>query len=164
MKIIKNTIFKFIITLSITISTTDLLCAQQLEVISPSGNYFSNPNGSVSWTLGEGIIDTYTFPGNVLTQGLHQTQLLITIINEPADPQFDINVYPNPPSEKLIIETSYIENLSYVLYDINGKVLINEKIKDNKTLIHMNTYASAVYFLRVFKNNKEIKSFKVVKQ
>jgi hypothetical protein len=42
------------------------------EVISSSGGYFDNTNASLSWTLGEPVIETLTETNAILTQGFHQ--------------------------------------------------------------------------------------------
>ncbi len=55
-------------------------------VIATSGDYFSTANYSISWTLGETLIETYSVPNQFLTQGFHQPQLLSndTVINDPV--------------------------------------------------------------------------------
>jgi len=42
------------------------------EVISSSGAYFSNTSGSMSWTLGETVTETFSNGSNILTQGFQQ--------------------------------------------------------------------------------------------
>jgi len=52
------------------------------EVISTSGDYFSNASASLSWTLGELATETLTAGNITLTQGFQQTySLQITGIN-----------------------------------------------------------------------------------
>lgn len=42
------------------------------DVIATSGDYFTETNGSITWTLGEIATQTYSSGGNILTQGFQQ--------------------------------------------------------------------------------------------
>ena len=61
------------------------------------------------------------------------------------------------------IENNDNENIMYQLYDINGKLVENKKIKDNETSINMSNLVPATYFLKVMESNKELKIFKIIK-
>ena len=56
-----------------------------------------------------------------------------------------------------------IQSLSYQLYDINGKLLQNNKPKGFETIISMANLKPANYFLKVTDNTKEVKVFKIIK-
>ncbi len=57
-----------------------------------------------------------------------------------------------------------MKNLSYGLFDINGKLLESKKIDANETSIKMNHLMPANYFLKITKEDKEIKTFKTIKK
>ncbi|RLD57998.1 MAG: hypothetical protein DRJ05_08780 [Bacteroidetes bacterium] len=62
------------------------------DVITSSGAYFSNTNGSLSWTLGELATETFSNGGNTLTQGFQQpVSVSITGVN------LDLLVYLEGP-------------------------------------------------------------------
>jgi hypothetical protein len=63
----------------------------------------------------------------------------------------------------LKVENYDKENLSYKLFDANGKLLDNKKVTGNETTISMANLFPAVYFLKVIDNQKEIKTFKIIK-
>jgi hypothetical protein len=63
----------------------------------------------------------------------------------------------------LRIDEFDISDLSYQLYDMQGKLLRNEKITSNQTRIVMSNLAPATYSVKVVQGNKEIKTFKIVK-
>ena len=75
-------------------------------------------------------------------------------------------VYPNPTTNLLMLEVKNysFENLEYQLFDLNGRLIVDEKINAETTTISMEQYPSAVYLLTVVNNNKEIKSFKILKK
>jgi len=47
--------------------------------------------------------------------------------------------------------------------DINGKVLESKILYDSETIIMLNNFASAAYFLKVIRDKKEVKTFKIIK-
>jgi hypothetical protein len=63
----------------------------------------------------------------------------------------------------LLIGEFEISNLSYQLYDINGKILQNEQISGNSMNIATSHLAPANYFVKVMQGNKEVKTFKITK-
>ena len=46
---------------------------------------------------------------------------------------------------------------------MNGKLLQNEKITGNQTSIAMGNLVPANYFVKVIQGNKEVKTFKIIK-
>jgi hypothetical protein len=63
----------------------------------------------------------------------------------------------------LLIGEFEISNLTYQLYDINGKILQNEQITGNSMNIATSNLAPANYFVKVMQGNKEVKTFKITK-
>ena len=57
----------------------------------------------------------------------------------------------------------YASKLSYQLYDMQGKLLQSEKITGNQTSIIMSNLVPANYFVKVIQGNKEVKTFKIIK-
>ena len=99
------------------------------EVIASSGEHFEAGNAQLSWTIGEPMIETYTAGSNMLTQGFHQTELMITSIEEENTPNLQVDVYPNPVRENVNIDLKgNEEELQMDLYDMKGKQLINKQI------------------------------------
>ena len=64
------------------------------EVVANSGEHFSYANGSMSFTLGELLVETVSFPNGILTQGFHQTFDSSSGLTEKNSPIF--SVFPNP--------------------------------------------------------------------
>lgn len=51
------------------------------QVIASSGGFFSNGSGSLSWTLGETMTETFTGGSNQLTQGFQQPEMVKVKLN-----------------------------------------------------------------------------------
>lgn len=142
-----------------------VLLSNAQELISSGGSNLSNTNGSISFSIGELMVETLSDGSNYLTQGFHQPKLSITDISELVDLKFNVLAYPNPTSDvlQLQIESEYAENMNFMLYDVNGRKIIQEKIIDTETSIQLNHLKSGIYILRIFKMDQEIKTFKIIK-
>lgn len=135
------------------------------EVISTSGDFHSTGGHSISWTIGEPVIDTWTAGSTIISQGFQQPILEIVSVYEHPDLSFDINAYPNPTSDFLnvVVTNGDYEKLSYHLFDINGKLLDSNQIDSESTEIMFVQFPAAMYYLRIMHSNSEIKTFKIIK-
>ncbi len=135
------------------------------EVFTTSGDYFSNLSNSLSWTLGECVIDTYTGSSNILTQGFQQSSYLINSLEENLNSEHSIFIYPNPTSGLITIyqESKDTKQLQVDLLDINCKLLYSEMFQ-NDIQLNLSRYTNSQYFIRVKDTNKNsIKTFKLIK-
>ena len=88
------------------------------EVISTAGKTQSNSGYEVSWTLGEPVIKTFSAGNSILTQGFHQSKLIITAIGEISEQNNLISVFPNPTNEFAIVKFNTLpERNKYKLFD-----------------------------------------------
>ena len=138
----------------------------QQQVVSSAGNFNANASGSISWTLGELAVETLTTAGNILTQGFQQSRLTVVGIGDIPALDFEIVVFPNPARDHLIIRTDkeQHENLYYQLYDLSGRIILQDRIRETETTIPVNHLRSAVYLLRIIEGSRQVRAFKVVKQ
>lgn len=139
--------------------------ANAQQVISSSGNALKNSAGSLSFTLGELVIDTKNAGATTITQGFHQTKLTITAINVLREQKISISAFPNPTNDfvNLKIEKGEIRDIGFTLFDLHGKVLSNQKIESTNTEVSFSGYNSGNYLLKVIQKGKEIQTFKIVK-
>lgn len=134
--------------------------AQELSpsLLSTSGDFFTNGSYSISWSLGEIAIETFTQLENILTQGFQQTRLTTTGIQEKPLQKNQIQLYPNPASDKLYISFNSDEVLSYHLeiFDLIGSKKISEKIETNSkiTEIRLNDLEPGTYMLVIKPDGK----------
>ncbi len=142
-----------------------LLGVKAQEVIATSGNYGETANGSLSWTIGEPIVETVSDGTNTLTQGFQQSKLTVTAIDEKEIAGFEINVFPNPASDYLSVEviTDKQKDLEIILFDLNGKIILQKLMTGNKQTVNMQNYSPATYILKVTEGNKEIRTYQIVK-
>jgi len=134
------------------------LNAQQIkqEVIASAGGYNKSQDNSISisWTLGETIIPTFTSQDGtlILTHGFQQ-KLIITTVEENLEDLVDVTIYPNPTSEMINIQfqTSPDKEILVSLLDGSGKLVKTDRIDVammNKT-INMQDLPAGLYYLRL---------------
>lgn len=141
------------------------IAIQAQEVVSTAGSYGETTSGSLSWTVGEPVIETITDGTNTLTQGFQQSKLTVTAINDLKVPGIELSVYPNPTNSFLSIEVKTDKQRDFLLslFDLNGRLILQKKMEGNKQTIKMQNYKPATYILKVTEGNKEIRTYQIVK-
>jgi hypothetical protein len=155
---------KKIILTGILFLMMNMLSAQ--DIVSVSGGEASGIGGSFSYTVGQVFYSTIIASTGSVSQGLQQSIELFTLSNsELTSLTLKAVTYPNPTSDYLVLAISdgNITNLTYVLYDINGRALAQGKCIQSNTQIDMQSLAIGTYVLKVNKNSQEIKTFKIIK-
>lgn len=148
-----------------------LLCTlpvtlQSQEVVTTSGGYAESTSAKVTWTVGEPVTETVIGTNSILTQGFNQGDLIITLVKNPEESGLILKVFPNPANDRVnisVVQTE-IENLRYILTDINGKVLSNNKLQGYETDIPVSDLSPALYLLKIYKGRKEIGVYKIIKK
>lgn len=133
------------------------------EVVSTQGDSYTNASGSIDFTIGEVIINTGTDGTNDLTQGFHQTNWNFLGVEDFA-PSYEATIFPNPTSELLNIKTSTFENVTYTLYDAQGKLVMQDILSAEQTPIQVSQLASGIYLLTLNNQTQNLKTFKLIKQ
>ena len=140
------------------------LIAQQ--VVATAGSSFSATTGSISFTIGESIAQTMSSGDKTLTMGFQQPGITVSIISELKYLGYEITAYPNPVSDELNLRLSRdgLNELQYILCDMNGKVILQKNLEGLITKIPFGQLPSGFYILKITDGVKELKTFKVIKQ
>ena len=141
---------------------------QAQEVIPAAGGNASGSGGSLSFTVGQVAYHTNTGTNGSVEQGVQQPYEIseVTAIEEAKGTGISVTSYPNPTADVITLSITEfdISNLSYRLYDMNGKLLQNEKITGNQTIISLSKLEASTYFVTIIQKNKEVKTFKIIKK
>lgn len=157
---------KLIIIVFLAISLIWAGSIQAQESINVSGGDATGSGGTFSYSIGQVVYLTDIGGTGSVAQGVQHAYEIFTYDIQEAIPDISLTVYPNPTLDFLILQISdyQVNKLSFQLFDINGKLLRNEQIIENKTLINMYGYPTAIYFVHVVnKENKKIQTFKIIK-
>ncbi len=75
------------------------------------------------------------------------------------DAQYDIQLFPNPTKNNLRLSLEGIDVVDIMLFDIQGKVLMQKSGLLNQDMIHLSNYVAGTYFVRIITpvGSKEIR-------
>ncbi len=143
------------------------LSAQSIErtVIGSAGNYQTNAAvGNLHWTVGEISVETYQNT-TVLSQGFHQLyyDLLVTPVSEIPGLEFDVQVYPNPTTGWLNLETDLSGPLDLSVTNLLGQKLLQQHISGPTKSIDLAQFSAGIYLLSVSQNGQHLGTFKIQK-
>lgn len=148
-----------------------ILCAvffsygQQLEVLAPAGEEVQNASHQVSFTMGELVVETAQTETHVLTQGYHQSKLVIIGLDE-ISKEFAFHVYPNPTSEYVILESEQLDQVQSVwMYDIKGSLIQSIQNHQSQQLtVNMQHLSAGTYVLKIrTANESQSFSYQIIK-
>ena len=152
--------------LTITFSFSTVTAQESINAI---GGDASGSGGSVSYSVGQIVYQTHADADGSVAQGVQQPYEISTITGiEETAINLAFSAYPNPTTDYLTLQVDVstelsINLMSYQLYDMNGKLLQNEKIVGNQTRIVMINLLPSTYFVRVMEGIKKVKTFKIIK-
>lgn len=132
------------------------------EVIATQGDSYSNASANIDFTIGEVIINTGTDGTNDLTQGFHQTNWNFLGVEDFA-PNYEAIIFPNPTEDVFNIRTSTFENVTYTLYDAQGKLVMQDILSAEQTPIQVSQLAPGSYSLTLNNATQNLKTFKLIK-
>ena len=131
-----------------------------------SGGNASGTGGKVSYSVGQVVYMTKEEHEGTVSEGVQQPfEISVVTGNAYEDINLYMSAFPNPANNYLIlkIENTKLEDFSYILYDLNGKLIDQRKIVETETKIITSELGRAVYLLNVIDEGITIKTFRVVK-
>lgn len=150
------------------------------NAISPAGGEAVGKGGISSYTFGE-VFYTY-LPGSTISisQGVQQPVqwikyypesktvngfLLLTpeVIEKPL---FTAKLYPNPATDHivLVLDNLIIKDLSYTIYDINGRAIIAGLVQQKQTTIRLLSLTRGSYILSVNQAHSKLTNIIFIKE
>ena len=154
---------------SILILVTTLLLGYSVQAqnsVNSSGGDAIGSGGNVAYSVGQVVYTTNTDTSGTVSQGVQQAYEIFTLeVKEPIR-NISLSVFPNPTVNHLNLQISDYnqEKLSYFLFDLQGKLIKDGKIKAKQTQISTSGLPSATYILYIRNKNKQnLQSFKIIK-
>jgi hypothetical protein len=130
-----------------------------------SGGNASNESGSVSYSVGQVFYLSHESTEGIIHEGLQQPYEIFSVDIQDVTTEFEITLYPNPANTHLTIKTLDFQpnKLSYQLYSLNGQLIDMKEIINEETFLDVDQLNPSSYIIQVLKDNKIIKSFKLIK-
>ena len=133
-------------------------------VIGSAGTFSAFASGSMAWTVGEVMTETYSPAGYFFTQGFHQPDDLNTLA-VPDLPSKTISIYPNPVINNLMIDLSLTNSFYRIeLFDMQGKLVRKELVPSQQLVIPFYELSNGIYLLNIINTETQnINSYKINK-
>ncbi|TKS55408.1 T9SS type A sorting domain-containing protein, partial [Mesohalobacter halotolerans] len=156
-------------TKSILVLVTTLLLGYSVQAqnsVNSSGGDATGSGGTLAYSLGQVVYTINADASGTVSQGVQQAYEIFTLkVKEPIR-NISLSVFPNPTVNHLNLQISDYnqEKLSYFLFDLQGKLIKDGKIKAKQTQISTSGLPSATYILYIRNKNKQnLQSFKIIK-
>ncbi|MES2286900.1 MAG: T9SS type A sorting domain-containing protein [Bacteroidota bacterium] len=123
-----------------------------------SANYVHNGiylNGKTSDYGLPSFLDSYSYPNTMID--------CETEINEVANKNLSIKVYPNPAQQYFNIELPNQQKFNLFVYDITGRKVYENKNAAGSVKVDCSNFNAGIYFVQAV-NEKNILSIKLIKQ
>lgn len=137
------------------------------EAVLCAGGNSSQSTGSVSYSIGQVFSSKAESSDHYMIEGVQQA-FEISVLTEikALATTLDLLVYPNPTSDFLKLKTSdeAYESLSFVLTNVQGQVLQEQKVSQKETKVNLKNYAPGSYFLSIRAEQEAIKTFKIIRK
>lgn len=131
----------------------------QISINSAGGDETSFEN-SFSYSVGQITYSTFTDGTLTFNEGI-QVNLPIIISNINKN-DYQIDCFVTLEFNNIVLNLTDLSlNLIYCLYDINGKIIEQNQIVNNKTNIKIQN--NNLYFISIIYSNKVLKTFKIIK-
>jgi hypothetical protein len=149
----------------LTIATA-FLCVSlysQSNTVSAGGDA-EGDNGSISYSIGQVVYTSAQGSNGNVNQGVQQPYD-VGVVTGIEEAGINLSVFPNPTAGMLTLNVAGEDAslLSYQLFDASGRLIDSNNKLNSTTTVSLETYATGVYTLSVSRNNKQVKSFRVVR-
>ncbi len=132
-----------------------------------SGGTASGSSGTLSYTIGQIDYQTVSGSSGSLSQGVQQPYEIASLdADDYPNIILHMKVYPNPFETQIILSISDFTSayLEYTVYDMQGKLLISNKISTVETSVSLENQQAATYLLQVTDSGQLLKTFIIIKK
>jgi len=124
------------------------------------GDTTENPTHTYMAT---GTYTVYLIVSNECGSDTISQTVTITTLNANLIGMNQLNIYPNPAHDYIMIEISNNQNTKIEMFDITGKCVLTETIINKNSKINMAYLANGFYWLKI-KNNDHINTIPIIKR
>ena len=137
--------------------------AQQTTIA--TGSDAQSATGSVAFSVGQPFYESQESAAGKVNTGVQQPYEIFVLVTNENSIQKNINVYPNPVEDFLIVDfnSEKLAKSSYQLFDGTGRMINKGELKNSKTEVNTSTLSSGLYMLSISSEGKTVKTFKIIK-
>lgn len=134
------------------------------ELITASGDFLEGTLTSLSFSIGECMIEDFSNSNGSLSQGFQQgIEVIIQIEDEKIYP--GITVFPVPATHSITIRMEEdTRELTATILSLDGKTILQENLGLTETTIHLDSTEPGIYILNIEDHSGIfIQSYQIVK-
>ncbi|HNW70831.1 MAG TPA: T9SS type A sorting domain-containing protein [Bacteroidales bacterium] len=75
----------------------------------------------------------------------------------------EINIFPNPATDKISITCQHKQNLSLSVYNVFGALILTKKLSNTKDEIDISNFSKGIYIIKIASSDREVIK-KIVKE
>ena len=129
-----------------------------------SGGDATGTGGSASYSVGQIDYSNQSSATGSTNEGVQQPYELFEFIGLDEHSLITTTLYPNPTNDFVILELeSFIDALSYKLFDQKGRIVLNGSINQTETQLDLENLAPGDYHLTISRQTEQIESIKIIK-
>jgi hypothetical protein len=134
-------------------------------VIISSGTLTEGEDASLSWTIGESLIESYGKDDLLLLQGFQETDDFVVGFEDNAIDDGEVWVYPTSTRTMVNVVFKGETDVTYTgeIVDMSGKVLSIFKLPAYHNVINLEDYSYGVYLLRIILTDNRVTETRIVK-
>jgi hypothetical protein len=146
--------------------STLVLSLNAQEAVTTTGLKTEGPGGTMSYSVGQVNVAQSTGAGGSVLEGVQQPYIIDPTVGlDISNIDLKLATYPNPTSDQIILTAQdlNLENLSYRLHSIEGKVLLSKASIGTNHKINLQPFPANTYMLNIYMDQIIIKSFRIIK-
>ena len=136
------------------------------ETITTTGLSTDGTGGTISYSVGQVNVAQSTGAGGSVLEGVQQPYIIDPTVGlDISNIDLKLATYPNPTSDQIILTAQdlNLENLSFRLHNIEGKVLLSKASIGTNNKINLQPFPANTYMLNIYMDQIIIKSFRIIK-
>jgi hypothetical protein len=145
------------------LSVISMACSAQ-EAVLPSGGDASGIGGSLSYSVGQAAYTILSDGNHTIVQGVQQPYEISIVIGVPEVTVMEnVQLFPNPTVNEIILNLNYTSGLYYKIIDVKGLLMESRLISSDQTIIDMSRYSPSTYLLQLIQGNNTIQTYQIIK-
>ena len=130
-----------------------------------AGGDASGKSGTAAYSVGQTSYTSELGSRGSTSQGVQHAYEIFKV-SDPTTPNgAHFTMYPNPTQDVLniAVDKQDLQNFSYQLYNVTGKLLFSGPLTGSTTSVAMGAYSAGTYLVRLLSKGQSIQTFKIIK-
>ena len=136
--------------------------------LNSGGTDITHKLGMVSYSIGQTFYQVSENSIGAIYQGVHHSYKIESINTTSDLNKANIDVFiafPNPTKDFLTLQFTggVLQDYIFILYDVTGRKIIQQTIKNKETMIELSNLKPGMYIIQIMQRNNIISVKKIIK-